>query len=81
MLWMSYCLPPHVMGLLTAAETVLLLKNGQNSTSLISNFTREKTASRCIRERLSAVLCLYFEQCEFSVLLLRLQYNGLEQHV
>lgn len=38
MLWMSYCLHLQMMGLLTAAETVLLLKNGQNSTSFISKF-------------------------------------------
>ena len=44
MLWMSYLLHPHFTGLLVAAKTVLQQKTGQNSGSLLLQFT--------IRERL-----------------------------
>src|SRR5258708_7850172 len=38
-LWMSYFLRPHSIGLLTAAKTVSSQKKGQNLTSFIAKFT------------------------------------------
>src|SRR5260221_1982171 len=52
-LWMSYFLRPHSIGLLTAAKTVSSQKKGQNLTSFIAKFTDGEThmadSSRPIR--------------------------------
>ncbi len=81
-LWMSYFLRPHSIGLLTAAKTVSSQKKGQNLTSFIAQFTDGEThmadSSRPIRpaDEIYDVKLRYWGKSFTSPLLFRFHHKA-----